>query len=236
VRAWLLFVGLTACSFNPAIDDTPLVGCKQDADCPRAAACVGGICVSSPLSVTVTATPASVEAGDTCTFEARAIQSLGPNRLQFQWAQVLGPRVPLAIDHERVELTTTANDVASYALEVVVTNGVDVPQRARASCIALRTDDAAFAVLGHNGDCSRENPCADVDTAEATGARTLYLGVDEGTTDVVNFAESIDTRFDLAFDEASKRLFVDLSVEKGRDDRRVNTFEHDVPSPRYGSG
>jgi hypothetical protein len=184
MRAWVLALPLVlapACRFNPELDGKSLVDCSRDADCPRGGTCVEQVCVAQALRVTeLVAEPRVVEAGETCHFRAEAASPAAPRRVRYRWQQVLGPRAALeGRTTQEVSLPTLPGYVGNYTVEVVVSDGQDPPVRARQSCTALVTEDAAFVVYGHDGDCTRDDPCGSFHDVGAQ--RRIYVGIDEAS-------------------------------------------------------
>jgi hypothetical protein len=178
MRAHLLWLFLLAgCQFGPSLGGEPLTGCTVDQDCPRGGKCVEGACAPQPLRIlSLYVDPDVVEAGEVCTFHVEAIHSRKASELRYWWHQTRGPRQELVGNGTAVaSLTTAADFVGSYELEVRVDNGFEPPAIARIHCNALVSEDAAFIVPNQGGDCSRLLPCSSFDDAPAV--KRYYLGV-----------------------------------------------------------
>ena len=93
-----------------------------------------------------------------------------------------------------------------------MTNGFDAPAIGRVSCMALVDQDAAYVVLGQDGDCSRDDPCGTIDTMSSV--LRFYLGVDDGETEVVDVG--LGTHVEVAVRHAASGLGLHEGVELGR--------------------
>jgi hypothetical protein len=183
----LFLAALSACQFSPAIGGKSLTDCTVDDDCPRGGRCDGGACVPQPLRIlSLFVDPDVVEAGEACTFHVEAVHSRKPSELRYSWYQLKGPRQEIVNNRTTVaSITTIADYVGSYELEVRVENGVEPAAVGRIQCNAIISTDAAFIVPNQGGDCSKLLPCSSFD--DAPTVKRYYLGVVPAGLDATYF-------------------------------------------------